>query len=193
MKTLNLSSINLTFWHILAFFTIICYHNIYIFTEESILLFCFIAWVYITWNYISPQINDSLEERNQKIYLNFQHVAKKNIETWQNYRQGYLLKTAHVDILNKLSPYLINLIKTVLLLESKIKTFQSISPYLKRLYVVKDLEKKLTKISHTTICQRIQDTAATREFYTNQLQIKSFYSESKLDTLERIRKLQNRS
>jgi len=75
-------------------------------------------------------------------------------------------------------------------LESKSKTFQVITPYLKRLNIVKDLESKLTKISYTTICQRIQDTAAIREFYGNQLKIKSFYSESRLDMLERIRKLE---
>nr|YP_009048888.1 ymf39 [Wildemania schizophylla]AID57258.1 ymf39 [Wildemania schizophylla] len=193
MKNLYLPNINLTFWHIITFFIIVCYHNIYIFTEESILLFCFFAWLNITWNYISPQVNSSFKERNTKIHQNFQGTARKNIETWKNYRQGYLLKTVHVNVLNDVVPYVTNLIKTVFSLESKIKTFQFIAPYLKRLNIVKDLEKKFTKIPYTTIYQNIYNTATTRNFYTNQLQVKSFHSESKLDTLERIRRLQNSS
>jgi len=189
MKTLNLPTTSLTFFHFLAFFIVICYHNIYIFTEESILLFCFIAWVNITWSYLAPQINNSLKDRTKKIYSNFQQVSINNIESWKNYRQGYSFKTLHTEILNNLVSYLAHSIKTILFLESKSKTLQVITPYLKRLNIVKDLENKLTKISYTTICQRIQDTAVIGEFYGNQLKIKSFYSESRLDILERIRKL----
>lgn len=190
MKLINLPTIKLTFWHALAFFIIICYHNIYIFTEESILLFCFIAWLNITWNYISPQINASLSERGEKINSNFQHITNDNIITWKKYRQGYSLKITHVDILKNLITYLTCLIKTVLLLESKSSSLQSIAPYLKRLHIVKDLETKLTKISYITICQRIQETATIRSFYANRVKIKSFHSESKLDLFERIRKLE---
>lgn len=189
-KITNLFNVKLTFLHIAAFFIIICYHNIYIFTEESVLLFCFIAWLNITWNYISPQINEFLEERRNKINFNFQHVINNNIITWKKYRQGYSLKTVHAKVLNSVIPYLIQLIKTLLFLESKSSTLQSITPYLKRLHLVKDLETKLTKISYVTICQRIQDMAAIRNFYSNQLKIKSFHSESKLDLFERIRKLE---
>nr|YP_009132730.1 hypothetical protein [Bangia fuscopurpurea]AKA66495.1 hypothetical protein [Bangia fuscopurpurea] len=189
MKLLNLPTIQFTFWHILAFLIIICYHNIYIFTEESILLFCFIAWVNITWNYVAPQINESLADRARRIQSNLQQVSQDNTTTWKNYRQGYSFKMLHASLLNKLTPYLTHLIKDVLLLESKSKAFQSIIPYLKRLNMVKELEARLTKVSYTTVCQRIQDTTAVREFYANQLKIKFFHSEVKLDVLERIKKL----
>nr|NP_049310.1 unidentified protein [Porphyra purpurea]AAD03113.1 unidentified protein [Porphyra purpurea] len=190
MKTLNFPTISLTSLHVLALFIVICYHNIYIFTEESILLFCFIAWVNITWTYLSPQISSSLEERTHKIYLNFQQVATNNIISWKNYRQGYSFKTLHTVVLNSLVPHLAYFIQSILLLESKSKSFQAIAPYLKRLNVVKDLENKLIKISYSIICQRIQDVTFIREFYGDQLSIKSFNSESKLDMLERIRKLE---
>nr|QKZ95186.1 hypothetical protein [Pyropia pulchra] len=186
----NLPTIKLTFLHVLAFFIIICYHNIYIFTEESVLLFCFIAWVNITWNYISPQINEALKERREKIQTNFQHVINDNIITWKKYRQGYLLKTAHLEVLNNAIPYLTYFIKTFLFIGLKSRTLQSTTPYLKRLNIVKDLEGKLTKISYVTICQRIQNMAVIRNFYSNKLKIKSFHSESKLDLFERIRKLE---
>nr|YP_009159732.1 ymf39 [Pyropia nitida]AKQ53238.1 ymf39 [Pyropia nitida] len=189
-KITNLTNIKLTFLHVAAFFIIICYHNIYIFTEESVLLFCFIAWVNITWNYISPQINKSLKERGHNIQINFQHVTNDNVTTWKKYRQGYLLKTAHIEVLNNVIPYLTYLIKSFLFLESKSSTLQSITPYLKRLNIVKDLETKLTKISYVTVCQRIQNMATIRNFYSSQLKIKSFHSESKLDLFERIRKLE---
>lgn len=189
-KITNLFNLKFTFLHIAFFFIIICYHNIYIFTEESVLLFCFIAWLNITWNYVSPQINELLEERRNKINSNFQQVINNNIITWKKYRQGYLLKAAHVRILNNVTPYLIQLIRTLIFLESKSSALQSIIPYVKRLDLVKDLEKKLTQVSYATICQRIQDTATIRNFYSGQLQVKSFYSESKLDFFERVRKLE---
>ena len=189
MKLLNLSTIQFTSWHILAVLIITCYHNIYIFTEESILLFCFIAWVNITWNYAAPKINKSLIDRAHKIQSNLQQVSQNNTTTWKSYRQGYFFKTLHASILNKLTWYLTHLIKAVLLLESKSRSFQSIILYLKRLHMVKELEAKLIKISYTTVCQRIQNTTAVREFYVNQLRIKSFHSEVKLDMLERIKKL----
>nr|AMN87285.1 ymf39 [Pyropia endiviifolia] len=189
-KITNLPNIKLTLLHVAAFFIIICYHNIYIFTEESVLLFCFITWVNITWNYIAPQINKLLKERGHNIQINFKHVTNDNVITWKKYRQGYLLKTAHVKVLNNAIPYLTYLIKSFLLLGSKSSTLQSITPYLKRLNIVKDLEIKLTKISYITICQRIQNMATIRNFYSNQLKIKSFHSESKLDLFERIRKLE---
>nr|YP_006234142.1 Ymf39 [Neoporphyra haitanensis]AFH57653.1 Ymf39 [Neoporphyra haitanensis]QYA17621.1 Ymf39 [Porphyra crispata] len=189
-KITSLFNVKFTFLHLSFFLIIICYHNIYIFTEESVLLFCFIAWLNITWNYVSPQINNFFEERRNKINLNFQHVANNNIITWKKYRQGYSLKKAHEKVLNSIIPYLIQLIKTLLFLESKSSTLQSIAPYLKRLYIVKDLETKLTKISYVTTCQRIQDMAVIRNFYSNTLKINSFYSESKLDFFERVRKLE---
>nr|BED43647.1 Ymf39 [Pyropia sp. Myanmar_A]BED43671.1 Ymf39 [Pyropia sp. Myanmar_B]BED43695.1 Ymf39 [Pyropia sp. Myanmar_C] len=188
-KIIHLPNIKITFWHVLAFFIILCYHNIYIFTEESVLLFCFIAWLNITWNYISPQINTSLSERGKKISANFQHVTNDNIITWKKYRQGYLLKTLHIPVLKNAIFYLTQLIKTIFFLESKSSTLQSITPYLKRLHIAKDLETKLTKISYIAICQRMQDVVVVRSFYANQLKIKSFSSESKLDLFERIRKL----
>lgn len=192
-KIIHLPNIKITFWHVLAFFIIICYHNIYIFTEESILLFCFIAWVNITWNYISPQIHSTLADRGEKISANFQHITNDNIVTWKKYRQGYSLKRSHINVLNNLIPYLTHIIKDVIFLESKSSTVQSIAPYLKRLHIVKDLEKKLTKISYITVCQQIQNTAIIRNFYANELKIKSFHSESKLDLFERIRKLESGS
>nr|YP_010925385.1 ATP synthase F0 subunit b [Neoporphyra seriata]WKD83591.1 ATP synthase F0 subunit b [Neoporphyra seriata] len=186
----SLFNVKFTFLHIAAFFIIICYHNIYIFTEESVLLFCFIAWLNITWNYVAPQINEFLEERRKKISSNFQHVSNNNIITWKKYRQGYSFKTVHAKVLISLIPYLIQLIKTFLFLQSQSRTLQSITPYLKRLHLVKELEKKLTKISYITICKRIQKMAAMRNFYSNQLKIKSFRSESKLDFFERVKKLE---
>nr|YP_010925361.1 ATP synthase F0 subunit b [Neoporphyra dentata]WKD83567.1 ATP synthase F0 subunit b [Neoporphyra dentata]BDB33256.1 Ymf39 [Neoporphyra dentata] len=188
-KITSLFNVKFTFLHIAVFIIIICYHNIYIFTEESVLLFCFIAWLNITWNYISPQINEFLEGRRNKINSTFQYVTNNNITTWKKYRQGYSLKAAHVKVLNSIIPYLMQLIKTLIFLESKSSTLQSITPYLKRLQIVKDLESKLTKISYATTCQRIKDMAVIRNFYSNQLKIKSFHSESKLDFLERVRKL----
>lgn len=189
-KIIYLPNIKVTFWHVLTFIIIVCYHNIYIFTEESVLLFCFIAWVNITWNYISPQINTSLTERREKISANFQRVTSDNIITWKKYRQGYLLKTSHTFVLKNSIIYLAQLIKAILFLESKSNILQSITPYLKRLYIAKDLETRLTKIAHIIICQRIQDVASIRSFYANQLKIKSFFTESKLDFFERIRKLE---
>lgn len=189
-KIVHLPNIQLTFWHVLAFFTILCYHNIYIFTEESVLLLCFIAWVNITWNYISPQINSALSERSDKISTNFQHVARDNILTWQKYRQGYSLQTTHTNVLNNIIPYVTHLTKSVLLAKSKSSMLHSVMPYLKRLHIVEDLETKLTKIAYVAICQRIQDISSTRNFYGNTLKIKSFHSESKLDFFERVRKLE---
>nr|AIB08288.1 ymf39 [Neoporphyra perforata] len=189
-KTINLFNVKFTFLHIAAFFAVICYHNIYIFTEESILLFCFVAWLNITWNYISPQINEFLNDRSNKIDSNFQQVNNNNIITWKKYRQGYSLKTAHTKVLNNITSYLIQLIKTILSLKAQSSKLHSLAPYLKRLHLVKDLETNLIKISHITTCQRIQDMTATRNFYTNQIKVKSFYSESKLDLFERIRKLE---
>nr|YP_009040925.1 ymf39 [Pyropia kanakaensis]AIB08203.1 ymf39 [Pyropia kanakaensis] len=192
-KITNLPNIQFTSLHVTTFFLILCYHNIYIFTEESILLFCFIAWVNITWNYISPQINKSLKERGHNIKINFQQVTNENIMTWKKYRQGYSLKTFHIKVLNDVTPYLTYLIKSLSLLASKSSTLQSITPYLKRLNIVQDLETKLTKISYVAVCRRIQNMAIIRNFYSNQLKIKSFHSESKLDLFERIRKLESGS
>lgn len=131
-----------------------------------------------------------MAERGEKINATFQHITGDNIVTWKKYRQGYSLKTLHVDVLNSLISYLTHLITVVILLESKSNSLQSITPYFKRLQIVKDLETKLTRISYITICQHIQDTAIIRNFYANQLKIKPFHSESKLDLFERIRKLE---
>nr|YP_010338876.1 Ymf39 [Bangia atropurpurea]UNJ18843.1 Ymf39 [Bangia atropurpurea] len=186
---LSISKFDFNFWPALTFLIVLQNFGIYIVTEESILLFCFTAWVIITWKYISPEVNHSLEERSQKIYLDFQQVSTNNTDTWKNYRQGHYLKTLHSKVLDRLIPYLTNLIRTTFLLESKSKISKSTAPYLHRLRLVKDLEAELMKVPCTAVCERIESMAAIRAFYANQLQIKSFQSEYKLDMLERIRKL----
>lgn len=160
-----------------------------LFTEESLILLCFIVFCTLSYNNLNNSINNYFNNINLKTI--------KKIDDFYNliidfFNKEISYKKKEKDVLNqflKLKNYYLNLNNEF---SNKILKYQNnkkISVLNDKLIFTLNLEKQYQKLIINIMLLKIKKLITLNLFYKNNIKIKDFFCVSKINLLEYLKKI----
>nr|AYR06698.1 ATP synthase B chain precursor [Rhodogorgon sp.] len=166
---------------------ILIFQKIFLLNEETLILFCFISFIWIGLKQVGNLIYDNLEEQSNKI----ENLLKKSLKQTSISLKKYISLKLKLNLLissfKKLGDHFYKLITLTI---NKIPLYQKQQLtliYLKRLLFIRRIEQQVSKLIPLLISSRLVNITDLKYFYTINFKINYFSCLQKISIREYIK------
>lgn len=164
--------VNVTF--LFSAFVFLVYKKIFLLNEETLILLCFVVFVFLTTNYLKKMIYESLIDQSIKIKNNFKNSIKQLFLLFSTFSRLKInlnqLKQKFVVLNNYYN-------KLTLLLVLTLPNFNKgkiVLIYQKRLEYLKKVEWQTSKFIALIIIKKLNQIIKLKQFYSNNIKNNNF-------------------